>query len=142
MHRSRMVVAVGWIGNFCQEMQIAFNELSQYDINLYLEIGTRCDHLKESMQTATENSEALIRRGLMSPDCMRSYMRETVKRVWKLGRVLDIIANFWLRERLSWESGSEHLNAELSVSNHMSQLEQAMQMIRDLEEAEFYLDDD
>lgn len=62
------------------DMQAAVNELSQYDMRLYLDVTMKCDDLQNDMKDATIQSAKVLERDQNDPERMRSHSKHHLGR--------------------------------------------------------------
>ncbi|POS76110.1 hypothetical protein DHEL01_v205489 [Diaporthe helianthi] len=73
------------IGNseiFCDELQAAVNELSSHDVRRYLYVTQACDHIKDYLSAARDQTEIYIYGGQDSPSHTRGHIQKMREQLW------------------------------------------------------------
>ncbi|KAJ0107152.1 hypothetical protein J7T55_014682 [Diaporthe amygdali] len=122
------------------DLHAAINELSQYDMRLYLKVAQECDQLKCDMETVRQNSEEFTRREATRPDLIRKHISESMKHVRELRQLRQEITTYYMAQMIGEEKKWSSL--ELSLDIHMSQLGGIMRRIVHATETKFQTEQD
>lgn len=95
-HLLQMVQTTECFNKFCNDMQVAVNELSQYDVRPYLDVTHTCAHLQDCMSLATRQSAVFIEREQGRAGSVRNHIRRVTEPLDDLRRHRNRIAEIYL----------------------------------------------
>lgn len=112
---------------FCNDMQVAVNELSQHDVTRYLYVTLKCDYLKDYMTVATNQSAMFLHREQGRADRSRNHIRRVMEQVLELRCHRNRISQIYLKWMVCDSPRPWELEASLVM--HMSLLQEDVQRI-------------
>ncbi|KKY35175.1 hypothetical protein UCDDA912_g04821 [Diaporthe ampelina] len=125
---------------FCSDMQAAVNELSQYDVQLYLDVTHTCAQLKNCMNIATRQSAMFINSEQGRADPIRNHIRRVMERLEELRRHRNRIADIYLTGMVY--ENPEVWQLQTTLEMHMSLLQYDVLRIVHVTKGEPRLSDD
>ncbi|KAG6359522.1 hypothetical protein INS49_013043 [Diaporthe citri] len=108
---------------FCNDMQAAVNELSQYDVTRYLDVTLKCDYLKDLMRTATNQTAMFFNRWQdhPSPVITRYHINQITLLLLQLRGHRNRIAELYLT-RMDYDN-PEPWDLEDNLNKHLTVLQ-------------------
>lgn len=123
----QMSQTVKCFDGFCDDLQTAINELSQYDVTRYLDVTLKCDYLKDCMMVATNQSAMFLDREQGRAGPTRSHIRMMMRQLYELRYHRNRIAGIYLRWMVCGDVKPWELEASLHL--HLSILHGDVQRI-------------
>lgn len=143
-HLFQMAQTTRLFNRFCNDMQVAVNELSQHDVTRYLYVTVKCDCLKDWMTAATNQSGMFLHREVhreqVRPHRTRDHMRRVMEQVLELRCHRNRISQIYLKWMICDIPRPRELEASLVV--HMSLLQADVQRILNITTDELQAGDD
>lgn len=117
---SQMAQTIRYFDHFCNDLQAAVNELSQYDVRRYLYVTLTCDHIKDCITTAKQQSEVFINGGQDNIDRTRDRIQKMLAQLRRFRDHRNRITELYLRGTMAENPDPQQLESNLET--HMGLL--------------------
>jgi hypothetical protein len=98
---------------FKTDMMAAINELSQSDVRPWLYLEYTCDHIRDLMTEAKQQSAALIEHEKDQPDRTQGHIQKMMGQLMVFRRHRKRVVDLWLMQMMLSNPISQELNREL-----------------------------
>lgn len=114
---------------FCNDMQVAINELSQYNVARYLDVTLKSDYLKDRMRQTTNLTTSFFSRWLdhPSPSITRCHINQITLLLLEVRDQRNRIAELYL-ERMVWDIPDAYQLAK-NLDRHLTLLQEDVHRI-------------
>lgn len=137
---SQIRQTIRYLDNFDNDMLAAVNELSQFDVRRWLHVTHTCDHIRDLMTTAKQQSEVFIEHKQDQPCRTRERVQKMMEQLQVFRSHRNRIADLWLRQTMLNNPGPRELGQELV--RHMSLLRNDAQRLLDVANGVVQVGDD
>lgn len=117
---SQMAQTIRFFDHFCNDLQAAVNELSQYDVERYLYVTLTCDHIKDCIRTAKQQSENFINGEQDDIDRTRNRIEKMFAQLRRFRDHRNKITDLYLRGTMA--KNPEPRELECHLEKHMGLL--------------------
>lgn len=117
---SQMAQTIRFFDHFCNDLQAAVNELSQFDARRYLDVTLACDHIKDCITRAKQQSEIFINGEQDDIDHTRNRIQKMLAQLCQFRHHRNRIADLYLRGTMA--KNPEPRQLEWNLERHMGLL--------------------